>query len=120
MEKNKTCPRDSIIIASLLHDICKTKYNFPTGVEYVGHGTRSVSILTDFIKFGLTDDEWKAIRFHMGSKAYLRTAEDEEKYEETKRSELWELIHVGDFISAGNYSKPTQGIVKTVMKVKKI
>ena len=116
IKNNKTCPTDSIIIASLLHDLCKTKFNFPEGVVSQGHGTKSVSILDDFIKFKLTYDEWNAIRFHMGSKAYLRTEDDEKRYADAKNSELWELVHIGDCISAGDYSRPTHGIVKKVIK----
>ena len=116
MEKNKDCSTDSIIIASLLHDLCKTKYNFPDGIEFEGHGTKSVSILEDFLKFKLTDDEWDAIRFHMGSGAYIRNEEEKLRFENASKSELWELIHVGDCISAGDYSRPTHGLVKKVIR----
>lgn len=117
MDNNKNCPRDSVIIASLLHDLCKTKYNFPEGVEFIGHGTKSVSIIDEFIKFKLTYDEWNAIRFHMGSKAYLRTEEDEKRFKDATESELWNLVHVGDCISAGQYPKLLHGVVKGTMNM---
>ena len=76
---------DSIIICSLLHDICKVMYyvedtrnvkNKETGqweqVPYYtvddkipyGHGEKSVMIISEYIK--LTPMERAAIRFHMG------------------------------------------------------
>ena len=116
LDNNKNCPQDSVIIASLLHDLCKTKYNFPDGVEYIGHGTKSVSIIDDFIKFKLTYDEWNAIRFHMGSKAFIRDEAEEKRFIDAKDSELWQLIHIGDCISAGNYPRTTHGIVGGIMK----
>lgn len=117
LSKAEESERDSIIIAALLHDLCKTKYNFPEGVEFHGHGSKSVAIIEEFIKFPLTEDEHNAIRFHMGSKCYLRTPEDEEAFKKAKSSELWELVHVGDCISAGKYPNPLHGTVKKVINV---
>lgn len=115
LEHNKSCDRNSIIITALLHDICKTKYNFPHGIKFEGHGTKSVSILK-FIGFPLTEDEELAIRFHMGSKCFIRNKEEQKRFEKAQESELWQLIHVGDCISAGNYIKPAHGVVKKVIK----
>ena len=47
LEENKGCDRDSVIIASLLHDLCKVYYDFPEERGYYGHGTKSVLILKD-------------------------------------------------------------------------
>jgi hypothetical protein len=65
------CPADSLIIAPLLHDICKMglylgdkkpyKYNQDTPP---GHATLSISRITRFIE--LTELEDKMIRYHMG------------------------------------------------------
>lgn len=76
---------DSVVIVSLLHDICKANYyqidkkwqknekNEWEEVPYystndlfpLGHGEKSVILLQRFIE--LTDDEIMAIRWHMGS-----------------------------------------------------
>lgn len=77
-------PEDTIKIASLLHDICKTNfykidyrnaknskgewekvpyYTIEDTIPY-GHGEKSVMMLTEYIK--LTNEEKYAIRWHMG------------------------------------------------------
>ena len=77
-------PQETIIISSLLHDICKTNYykidyrnaknslgvwekvpyyTVDDGIPY-GHGEKSVMMITEFIK--LTSEEKYAIRWHMG------------------------------------------------------
>lgn len=86
-EKNKRydlgLSEDSIIIISLLHDLCKTNF-YVEGTRNVkkdgkwiqvpcytvedgfpiGHGEKSVIMLQNFIR--LTKDEMLAIRWHMG------------------------------------------------------
>lgn len=119
LENNKWCDRESIIIAALLHDICKTKYEFPEGVSFKGHGTKSVGIIKDFIKYPLTYDEENAIRFHMGGKCYIRNDEEQERYNAARKSELWNLIHYGDCLSAGHYTGPTKSIAKGIIKLLK-
>lgn len=77
--------RDSLLIISLLHDVCKT--NFYT-IEYrnkkndhgvwekvpyftindqlpLGHGEKSAYIISQYIK--LSEEEYAAIRWHMGA-----------------------------------------------------
>lgn len=120
LDNNKDCDRDSIIIAALLHDLCKTNYPFEEGVEFVGHGSKSVQILQDFLGFELTEEEWMAIRYHMGGKCFLRDEEDVMMYEAARETELWKLIHIGDCISAGHYPKPMHGIVSGAMKTMKL
>ena len=77
-------PEDTIIIAGLLHDICKTNfykvdyrnaknalgvwekvpyYTVDDTIPY-GHGEKSVMMLTEYIR--LTNEEKYAIRWHMG------------------------------------------------------
>ena len=77
-------PEDSIIISSLLHDICKTNfykvdyrnaknskgewervpyYGVDDTIPY-GHGEKSVMMLSEYIK--MTSEEKYAIRWHMG------------------------------------------------------
>ena len=116
LSHNKGCDRNSIIVASLLHDICKTKYNFPDGITFSGHGKKSVDILEEFVHYELTEDERNAIRFHMGSKKSVNTKEEREMFNKTKNTDLWKLIHVGDCISAGGYPKAFHGIVGSIIK----
>ena len=80
-------PKDSVIIASLLHDTCKADIYKPTmkkeknrfgmwcdvpgyDVDYsnfpLGHGEKSVIVLLR-PRFELTDDEIMAIRWHMNA-----------------------------------------------------
>lgn len=85
---NISLPSDHIIIASLLHDICKVKY-YILGEEWdkewkektnqwrkktvwkveeelpIGHGEKSVILAARFIE--LTPEEMTAIRWHMGA-----------------------------------------------------
>ena len=77
-------PEDTIIIVSLLHDICKVNfykvdyrnaknargewekvpyYTIDDTIPY-GHGEKSVMMLTEYIK--LTSEEKYSIRWHMG------------------------------------------------------
>ena len=67
-------PLDSVIISALLHDVCKKDvYSFDADgnpisdreKHQLGHGHRSVQLLED-LGFGLTEDERKAIKWHMG------------------------------------------------------
>ena len=117
LEHNEHCDRDSIIIVALLHDICKTKYEFPEGIEFVGHGKKSVDILEQFVQYELTDEERNAIRFHMGRPHSAVTEEEIERYKKTTTTELWNLIHVGDCLSAGHYPEKSEGIVGRLIKL---
>lgn len=76
---------DSVIIVSLLHDICKANcyvvdyrnvkvngewtkqpyYKFEEEFKFGGHGSKSMYLASKFIK--LTDEEAAAINTHMGS-----------------------------------------------------
>lgn len=120
---NKNCDKNSIIISSLMHDLCKVSYDFPKETkEYFskGHGTKSIRILEDYIGFTLTDSERRAIRYHMGSKCYLPTDADKIEYEKATNEELWELIHEGDCISCGHYPEFMHSTVKTIIKTFKL
>ena len=82
-EQLKGIPDDSIIVAALLHDVCKTYYYttemrnkkidgrweqvpFYTVDDKIpyGHGEKSVMMIEEYIK--LTPQERYAIRWHMG------------------------------------------------------
>lgn len=113
---NDNCNEDSIIICSLLHDICKTKYKFPEGVEYKGHGKKSVLIIEDFIKFKLTEDERLAIRFHMKGNIQRYILEEGEDYAKAKKSDLRNLIYKCDKIDAGRYNGMLQNVMWRAIK----
>lgn len=108
---NNGCDENSIIICSLLHDICKTKYKFPEGVEYHGHGSKSVAILEDFLGFKLTDEERRAIRFHMKGNPEKYMLEEGEEYTKAKKENLRNLIYKSDKIDAGRYT----GLMQKIM-----
>lgn len=99
---------ESIIIASLLHDVCKTdrytmtdngtyvkNYNFP-----VGHGEKSVILL---LKWGLklTENEMLAIRWHMGGWHVPNNEEQQTDYVHAVEScPLVTLIHTADTLAS--------------------
>lgn len=93
---------DSVIIAAILHDICKAgmlKYDNngtprPRKVHIYGHGRRSVKIIEDVCHFKLTDEERLAIRWHMGGKHAPDYARHE--VEMAHNSKLWKIIHSAD------------------------
>ena len=55
---------ETLIIVGLLHDICKINYFTTDDLMPLGHGEKSVMIISEFIK--LTKEEIYAIRWHMG------------------------------------------------------
>ena len=118
----KKLPADAVVIASLLHDVCKADiYNLVTrkrkneiGVweetqEYevsysrmpVGHGEKSVVML---LRMGLDleDDEICAIRWHMGPWAVdTSSIEQDKSYRQSiANSPLLPLIHTADTIAS--------------------
>ena len=113
---NKNCNEDSVIICALLHDICKTKYNFPEGVEYHGHGSKSVAILEDFLNFKLTDEERRAIRFHMKGNIQKYILEEGEEYAKAKQEDLRRLIYKSDKVDAGRYSGTKQNLMWNLIR----
>lgn len=119
-------PADSVAIAALLHDVCKTNFyklvkkkkrneigvyedvemyeihdeNFP-----VGHGEKSVIILLQS-GLDLTDDEIYAIRWHMGP--WNLSRDDEKFYRQAGRqSALQPLIHSADTIASALLERPS-------------
>ena len=95
-------PPDSVIIAAILHDICKAgmiKFDnhgkvVPRRVHIPGHGRRSVKLLEVVCHFKLTDDERRAIRWHMGGKHAPIDAQDDVRM--AHQSKLWQIIHAAD------------------------
>lgn len=102
------CPYDQVVIACLLHDLCKVK--LPNGPGFRGHGPRSVAILNKHLGFKLNDKERYAIRYHMGSKC-----RDKEGYARHKNEPLLKMVHHNDCADAGNYPPVVSNIVKSVI-----
>lgn len=121
-------PLDSVIIASLLHDVCKagiyqkvsrrqkneiglwetsSAYNIDYSYLPVGHGEKSVIML---LRSGLdlTDDEILAIRWHMGG--WDLPYQSQEMTGSQKRAReltpLITLIHTADAIAADMMERP--------------
>lgn len=104
---------DSIILTSMLHDICKIGkiYKEENGewnekredeLQIPGHGDRSVKLL-DNIGLDLTEEEKKAIKWHMGGwKIGEKPKEDIKDFFITKKSDLWRLLHNADRYDASH------------------
>lgn len=120
---------DSIAIAALLHDVCKSDFyqlvkkkrrneigiyedveayeihdeNFP-----IGHGEKSVIQLLQS-GLDLTDDEIYAIRWHMGP--WNLNRDDERFYRQaSKQTSLQTLIHTADTLASGIIERPVKNI----------
>ena len=94
-------PKDSIIIAGLLHDVCKAgKYRYDTDgnihhrhIHIHGHGYRSVKLLQQ-CGLTLTENERRAIRWHMGG--HHARGNDVDDVMLARQSRLWQVIHDAD------------------------
>ena len=101
-----------MIIAAILHDICKAGmliFN-PNGkpgsrkVHIPGHGNRSVKLLEKVCQFKLTDDERRAIRWHMRG---LHHTSDYAQHDLdlAHQSRLWQIVHDADHKDAAIWGK---------------
>lgn len=106
-------PKESVIIASLLHDVFK-KNLYPIGddgypiknkeVRKLGHGLQSVRLLQE-VGLELTDDERMAIWWHMGEYEVKRESDYKPtnpytaEYEAAMADPFCQLIHNADDIS---------------------
>lgn len=108
---NDKLPHDSLVIAGILHDICKvSKLYYDTDgsihrrhTHIKGHGSRSIKLLEQ-CGLLLNEDERHAIRWHMGG----HHASDEEREEviRARGNPLWKAIHKADQLDAsGKYKK---------------
>ena len=118
----KETPRESVILASLLHDVCKTDIYKPTmkrkknamgvwedvpgyNVSYknfpMGHGEKSVILLL-CSGLDLYDDEMLAIRWHMGAFGLNMSSYEDERCYDTSRKlyPLVSIIQVADSLAA--------------------
>lgn len=118
----KEVPRESVVIASLLHDVCKMDIYKPTtkrrknamgvwedvpgyNVSYrdfpMGHGEKSlVLLLCDGLE--LTDAEMLAIRWHMGPWGVnMNSYEDQRNFDTAHMLyPLVMIVHTGDCLAA--------------------
>ena len=124
IKKNKytidEVPHDSVVIASLLHDICKClvySYNGKRWIKDIkqydrGHGTRSVEIITKEIGFHLTKQEIIAIKYHDKSIDidYTRDPDFKSKCDEFYAVEpLLKLVHRADNVSHSDENEAQRG-----------
>lgn len=115
-------PRESVILASLLHDVCKSDVYQPTtkrkknamgvwedvpgyNVSYknfpMGHGEKSVVLLL-CSGLEMTDAEMLAIRWHMGPWGVNMNSYEDERNYDTAHSlyPLVMIIHTADCLAA--------------------
>lgn len=106
-------PEDSVIIVSLLHDICKARkiYRNSKGewsersdseLHIKGHGRRSVHLLEKICGLKLSKEERNAIRWHMGG--YNLPKEDLRDFFANKNNRLWRLLYNADRYDASKNS----------------
>ena len=118
----KETPRESVILASLLHDVCKTDIYKPTmkrkknamgvwedvpgyNVSYknfpMGHGEKSVILLL-CSGLEMTDAEMLAIRWHMGAWGLnMNSYEDERSFDTAQNLyPLVMIIHAADSLAS--------------------
>lgn len=124
--------RDSVVIASLLHDVCKTNiykpalkrkknsmgvwedvpgYNVVYNKLPLGHGEKSVIMLL-LSGLDLTDEEMLAIRWHMGAWGLnFNSYEDERSYDTARTiTPLVSIVQVGDGLAASILERTAEDV----------
>ena len=95
-------PREKVILAALLHDLCDVIDFRDKNNNHVyggsGHGKRSIELLSN-LHVHLDKDVENAIRYHLGSSRHS----DKEKRELSKvwSNPLFSVLHVADHLDAG-------------------
>ena len=114
--------RESIIIAALLHDVCKSDsyektlrrrknelgqdemmpgYKAVTPRLAIGHGERSLVMLLYNTGLDLSDEEMMAIRWHMGPWCLnFNSGEEGRMYDAAFDNPLVTIIHAGDLLAS--------------------
>ena len=123
----KETPRESVILASLLHDVCKTDIYKPTmkrkknamgvwedvpgyNVSYknfpMGHGEKSVILLL-CSGLEMTDAEMLAIRWHMGAWGLNMNSYEDERSFDTAHNlyPLVMIIHAADSLASSSMER---------------
>ena len=105
-EEASAISKESLVIASLLHDVCKWNvfYISPNDghvrrnnkAAQEGHGLKSVRIIEE-TGFRLSEDEKLAIWWHMGKAHEPSYAGHEKQYEESLSNPLCNLIRKADY-----------------------
>lgn len=120
LKTGASLPKESIILTSLLHDVCKAgkiykdsegewKERKDEELSIPGHGDRSVKILEN-LGLNLNPEEKGAIRWHMGGWKIVERPKDEIKdFFATKKSDLWRLLHNADRYDASHFSCKKEG-----------
>lgn len=104
-ELNNELPHESLVIAGILHDICKASklyYDADGNIQrrhthIKGHGRRSIKLL-EKCGLSLTEDERLAIRWHMGG--HYASNEERAEVERARHNPLWKAIHKADQLDA--------------------
>ena len=108
LNETQNLPTNSIIICSLLHDVCKHDNYFldsngkpvsDTSKKKKGHGWRSMYIVKRGCKLPLNYDEEMAIWWHMGEHEVSKDGYKKE-YEESEKNALCKLIQQADGIAS--------------------
>lgn len=106
-------PRESVIIAAVLHDICKGDRFWFRGRTILQHqqkdrrhSARSIAILRD-CGLTLTESERLAILWHMqGAWQHLPQPEREKDHSKAVRDPLWRVVFWADKADAAAHHKP--------------
>ena len=109
-ELNDKLPHDSLVIAGILHDVCKaSKLYYDTDgnihrryTHIKGHGRRSIKLLEQ-CGLLLTEDERLAIRWHMGG--HHASDEERDEVEQARQNPLWKAIHKADQLDASEKNR---------------
>ena len=109
---SRNLPEDSIIIAALLHDICKAdRFWFKGRIinehrQYgldSKHSARSVALLKS-CGLDLTEDERLAIRWHMkGDRYHSKDPRKESDHSKAVKTPLWKVVFYADKRDAGKH-----------------
>ena len=104
--RNAGLPDDSVIIAALLHDTCKSdrfwfkgrsiRQHTPKCEMDSRHSVRSIVILKD-CGLQLTPQEYRAIRWHMKDEKYhSRDPKREREHSQAVKEDLWRYVFYSD------------------------
>lgn len=95
-------PKDKVILASLLHDLCDVREFRDKDNQIVnavtGHGRRSRDIL-ERLRLRIDEDVLNVIRYHMGPSK--RGEDERRRYSDIWASPLFSVLHVADHMDAG-------------------
>lgn len=103
---NKNLPADSVIIAALLHDTCKSdrfwfkgrsiRQHTPKCELDSKHSVRSIALLKN-CGLQLTGEEYRAIRWHMkGPEKHFRNKREEADHSRAIKEGLWTVVFYAD------------------------